>query len=147
MRLAKLLIASPASLMLVIVFSMALLEMLFGRKSIFLYNPASRASISFLFHSPATTIGVPMYMSSERAKQHVSYCTTSGSASFSLYLRAFRFLWIYSLAVFLYSFTSTFTLTPRYLTVFVHLTPPISYTFSAVRISDFFLFNLRLYLS
>ena len=57
---ARLPIASPASLMLVIVLRMALLEMVFGRKRIFLYRLASRASMSFLFHSPATYIGVPM---------------------------------------------------------------------------------------
>jgi len=57
---ARLPIASPANLMLVMVFRMALLEMVFGRKRIFLYRLASRASISFLFHNPATYMGVPM---------------------------------------------------------------------------------------
>jgi hypothetical protein len=147
MRLAKLVIASPASLTLFIEFSMALLEILLDRKSIFLLSSASRASISFLFHSPATTMGVPIYMRRERANKHVSCYTASCSSSLSLHLRAFRFLWIYSLAVFLYSFKSTFTLTPRYLTVLVHLTPPISSSLSAVRISDIFLFSLRLYLN
>jgi hypothetical protein len=46
--------------MLVMVFRMALFEMVFGRKRIFLYRLASRASISFLFHNPATYMGVPM---------------------------------------------------------------------------------------
>jgi hypothetical protein len=57
---ARLPIASPANLMLVMVLRMALLEMVFGRKRIFLYRLASRASISFLFHNPATYMGVPM---------------------------------------------------------------------------------------
>ena len=46
--------------MLVMVLRMALLEMVFGRKRIFQYRLASRASMSFLFHSPATYMGVPM---------------------------------------------------------------------------------------
>ena len=46
--------------MLVIVLKMALLEIVFGRKRIFLYRLASRASMSFLFHIPATYMGVPM---------------------------------------------------------------------------------------
>ncbi len=60
MYYARLPIASPANLMLVMVLRMALLEMVFGRKRIFLYRLASRASISFLFHNPATYMGVPM---------------------------------------------------------------------------------------
>ena len=46
--------------MLVIVLRMALFEMVFGRKRIFLYRLASRASISFLFHIPTTFMGVQM---------------------------------------------------------------------------------------
>ncbi len=57
---ARLPIASPANLMLVMVLSMALFEMVFGIKRIFLYRLASKASMSFLFHKPATYMGVPM---------------------------------------------------------------------------------------
>ena len=46
--------------MLVMVLRMVLFEMVFGRKRLFLYRLASRASMSFLFHNPATTMGVPM---------------------------------------------------------------------------------------
>ena len=58
--------------MLVIVFRIALLEMILLRKRIFLYKLASIESMSFLFQSPATYMGVPIYMRSERAKQQVS---------------------------------------------------------------------------
>ena len=71
---------------------MALFEMVFGRKRIFLYRLASRASMSFLFHNPATYMGVQMYISRDLARQQVSCCTTSGSAFFSLHLRVFKFL-------------------------------------------------------
>ena len=83
-------------------------------------------------------------MRSERAKQQVSCYTTSGSASLSFHLRALRFLWIYSLAIFFYIFYSIHILTPRYFTMFVHLIPFISYSFCEVSISDFFLFSRRL---
>ena len=46
--------------MLIIVLRIALLEMVFGRKRIFLYRLASRASMSFLFHNAATYMGIPM---------------------------------------------------------------------------------------
>ena len=46
--------------MLVMVLRMALFEMVFGRKRIFLYRLASKASMSFLFHNPATYMEVPM---------------------------------------------------------------------------------------
>ena len=41
------------------------------------------------------------------------------------------------------SFLSIVTFTPKYLTVFVHLTPAISSSFSPVSISDFFLLRRR----
>ena len=130
--------ASPANLILVIVFRIALLEIPLLRNRVFLYRLASRASMSFLFQSPATTIGVPMYMRRERARQHVSCCSTSGSASLSLHFNVLRLRWICSLAVLLCSFTSALIFTPRYFTILVHLTSAICFSFSVVRISDFF---------
>ena len=58
--LARFSIASPANLMLVIVFRMALFRIVLPRKRIFRYSPASRESMSFRFQSPGVTIGVPM---------------------------------------------------------------------------------------
>jgi hypothetical protein len=72
-HLARLFIASPAYLMLVMVINIALLEMLLSRKTIFLYILSSIASMSFLFHSPDTCMRVPIYKIRERAKQQVSY--------------------------------------------------------------------------
>ena len=48
------------------------------------YYPASSLSMSDFFHRPAVTIGVPMYMSNDLARQHVNCYRTSGSALLSL---------------------------------------------------------------
>jgi hypothetical protein len=53
-------IASPANLIEVIVFKIALFGTVFGAPRIFLYMPASKRSISYLFHRPAAASGVPM---------------------------------------------------------------------------------------
>ena len=87
-----------------------------------------------------------MYISRDLTRQQVSYCTTSDSVAFSFHLRVFRFLQIYSFAIFLCNFTSTFTFTPKYFTVLVHFISPIYSSFSAVRISDFFLFKAEVVL-
>ena len=117
--------------------------MLFAAPRIFLYIPASKRSISYLFHNPAAAIGVPIQISSDLARQQVSCCSTSGSIPLSFHLRREVFLWIWSLDIFSYSFLSIATLTPRYLTLSEHFTPPTSLISSPVSISDFFLFSLR----
>ncbi|MFM7727010.1 MAG: hypothetical protein ACKO7B_09915, partial [Flavobacteriales bacterium] len=78
--------ATPANFMVVIVFKIALLEIELLHPCILRYYPASSLSISLLFQSPAATMGVPMYMSSDLARQQVSYCKTSTSALLSLFL-------------------------------------------------------------
>ncbi len=65
--------ATPANFMEVIVFRIALLEMELLHPWILRYCPASIRSISPLFQSPTATIGVPMYMSRDLARQQVSY--------------------------------------------------------------------------
>ena len=99
--------------------------------------------MSPFFQSPAATMGVPMYMSSDLARQHVSCCKTSTSALLSLFLSRFTFFYICSLATLPYSFLSITTLTPRYFTILVHLTSLTASSFSLVSISDFFLFSRR----
>jgi len=59
----------------------------------------------------------------------------------------FTFLYICSVETLVYSFLSSTTLTPRYLTFFTHFTPDTSWVDSLVNISDFFLFSLRFHLS
>jgi hypothetical protein len=76
----------------VIVLRIALLGMLLGAPSIFLYIPASNLSISYLFHNPAAAIGVPMYMSIDLARQHVKRSSTSTSTLFSFHLSSWTFL-------------------------------------------------------
>ena len=111
--------------------------------SIFLYILASNLSMSYLLHMPTADIGVPMYMSSDLARQQVSCCRTSGSALFSLHLSTLMFFYTYSFATLICSFLSWVTLTPRYFTAFTHLIPPMSSPSSCVSISDFFLLSLR----
>ena len=88
-----------------------------------------------------------MYINIERAKQQTSCCMTSESALPSFHLITLMFLSIYSLATFVCSFLSAVTFTPRYLTTLVHLTSPIYWRFSHVRISDFFLFSRKFHFS
>ena len=88
-------------------------------------------------------MGVPIYISSDLARQHVSCCKTSTSALLSLFLSRFTFFYICSLATLSYSFLSITTLTPRYFTILVHLTSLTCSSFSLVSISDFFLFSRR----
>jgi hypothetical protein len=93
---------------------------------------------------PAAAIGVPMYISRDRARQQVSCYRTSMSTLFNLHLRSRVFLFTYSFDILICSFLSTATLTPRYFTEEEHLIPLISSSsFSPVSISDFLLFNLR----
>ena len=99
--------------------------------------------MSYLLHKPTADIGVPMYISSDLARQHVSCCSTSGSALLSLHLSTLMFLETYSLATLSCSFLSCVTLTPRYFTELTHLMPPISSLPPCARISDFFLLSLR----
>ena len=77
------------------------------------------------------------------ARQHMSYWIKSESALPSRHLMNLMFLSICSLATYFCSFLSMVTRTPRYFTILVHLTPPISYRSSPVRISDFFLFSRK----
>jgi hypothetical protein len=144
--LDKWVIASPASLIEVIVFNIALLGTVFGAPSIFLYIPASKRSISYLFHRPAAASGVPMYMSIALARQHVRRSSTSQSTLFSLHFSSCTFFVIYSLEILIWSFLFIVTFTPKYLTVVVQLMPlmPLSSSYySPVSISDFLLFSLR----
>ena len=127
--------------------SIALFGMVFAAPRIFLYMPASNLSISCLFHKPAAAIGVPMYIRRERAKQQVSYYRTSTSTFLRRHLSREVFLLICSLETFSYCFLSIVTLTPKYFTAVVHLIPLISSFYTAVSISDFFLFNLRFHSS
>jgi hypothetical protein len=55
--------------------------------------------MSCLFHKPAADIGVPMYMSIDLARQHVNRSSTSLSTLFSLHLRSWTFLLIYSFEI------------------------------------------------
>jgi hypothetical protein len=141
--LASYMTATPANFMVVIVLRIALLEIELLLPYILRYCPASIRSMSPFFQSPAATIGVPMYISSDLARQQVSCCKTSTSALLSLFLSRFTFFYICSLATLPYSFLSVTTLTPRYFTILVHLTPLTSSSFSLVSISDFFLFSRR----
>jgi len=125
------------------VLSIALLGMLLGAPSIFLYIPASKRSMSYLFHNPAAAIGVPMYISIDLARQQVSRSSTSLSTLLNLHLSSCTFLFTYSFEILIYSFLSVATFTPRYLTVAEHLIPLISYSGIAVSISDFLLLSLR----
>ena len=125
------------------VFRITLLEIILRTFRTFRYRLASILSTSYRFQRPAATIGVPKYMSMDLDKQQTSYCMTSESALPSRHLITLTFFSICSLATFVCSFLSTVTLTPRYLTILVHLTPPISVKFSLVRISDFFLFSSK----
>ena len=139
-------IASPANLIEVIVFSIALFGTVFGAPSIFLYIPASKRSMSCLFHKPAAASGVPMYMSIALAKQHVRRSSTSQSTLLSLHLSSCTFLVIYSFEILIWSFLLIVTFTPKYLTVVVQLMPlmPLSSSNSSpVSISDFLLLSLR----
>ena len=96
--LANYMTATPANFMVVIVFRIALLEIELLHPYILRYCPTSSRSMSLLFHIPAATIGVPMYMSSDLARQQVSCCKTSTSARLSLFLSRFTFFYICSLA-------------------------------------------------
>ena len=122
---------------------------MFGAPNIFLYMPASKRSISYLFHRPAAASGVPMYMSIALAEQHVRRSSTSQSTLLSLHLSSCTFLVIYSLETLIWSFLLIVTFTPKYLTVVVQLMPLIhcmlsgSLTYSPVSISDFLLLSLR----
>ena len=129
--------------MVVMVFRIALLEIVLLQVRILRYCPASSRSMSFFFQRPTVTIGVPMKMSNDLARQQVSYCSTSGSALLSRFLSTLTFLTTCSFATLSCSFLSMTTLTPRYLTIWVHFTPLTSSRFSLVRISDFFLFSRR----
>jgi hypothetical protein len=128
------------------VFSIALLGTVFGAPSIFLYIPASKRSMSCLFHKPAAASGVPMYMSIALARQHVRRSSTSQSARLSLHLSSCTFLVIYSFEILIWSFLLIVTFTPKYLTVVVQIMPlmPLSSSnYSPVSISDFLLLSLR----
>ena len=143
-------IASPANLIEVIVLSIALFGTVFGAPSIFLYIPASKRSMSCLFHKPAAASGVPMYMSIALAKQHVRRSSTSQSTLLSLHLSSCTFLVIYSFEILIWSFLLIVTFTPKYLTVVVQLMPfmPLSSSYySPVSISDFLLLSLRFHLT
>ena len=125
------------------VFRIALLGMLLGAPSIFLYIPASNRSMSFIFHNPAAVMGVPMYMSIDLARQHVKRSNTSLSTLLSLHLSSWTFLFICSFEILIYSFLSTAIFTPKYFTIGEHFIPLTSSTCSEESISDFFLFSLR----
>jgi hypothetical protein len=99
--------------------------------------------MSYLFHSPAATMGVPRYISIDLDKQQTSCWITSESALPSRHLNSLIFLSICSLATLVCSFLSMVTRTPKYLTCLTHLIPPISGRSSLVRISDFFLLSRR----
>ena len=99
--------------------------------------------MSYLFHSPAATMGVPRYISIDLDKQQTSCWITSESALPSRNFSRFMFLSIYSLATLVCSFLSMVTRTPKYFTYLTHLMPPISGRSSLVRISDFFLFSRK----
>ena len=103
--------------------------------------------MSFLFHIPAATIGVPMYISIDLARQQVRRSRTSPSTHLSFHLRSYTFLFICSFEILVWSFLSTATLTPRYFTEVEHTMPLISSTFSPVRISDLRLFSFRFHLT
>ena len=68
-------------------FMMALLAIIFGRLLIYLKSCASVRSMSSLFHSPAATMGVPMYMSMLLASTHVSVSLMSESTFLSFHFR------------------------------------------------------------
>ncbi len=70
----------------VMVWSIALFDIMLVALRILRYYPASSLSMSMsdFFHRPAVTIGVPMYMSNDLTRQHVNYFRTSGSALLSL---------------------------------------------------------------
>ena len=99
--------------------------------------------MSYLFHSPAATMGVPRYISIDLDKQQTSCWITSEYALPSRHLNSLIFLSICALATLVCSFLSMMTRTPRYLTYLTHLIPPISGRSSLVRISDFFLLSRR----
>ena len=86
-------------------------------------------------------------MSIDLARQHVNRSSTSLSTLFSLHLRSWKFLMIYSFEILIYSFLSTATFTPKYFTVVEHLIPLTSSSCSLVSISDFLLFSLRFHLT
>lgn len=68
-------------------FMMALLAIMFGRPLIYLKSCASVRSMSSLFHRPAATIGVPMYMSMLLASTHVSVSLIAESTFLNFHFR------------------------------------------------------------
>ena len=110
-----------------------------------LYSCTSIRSMSFYFHLPAATRGVPMYTRILLASTHVRVSFIATSTFLNFHLRKFRLRWIELMHISVCCLSFTWIGTPRYLTFVMHGIPPMFCMLSLVRIWDLSLFIFKLH--